>query len=137
MAKAAADKPKPMSKSEVVSSLAESTGLGKKEVVSVLDGLEGLIGTSLGKKGPGVFALPGLIKIQVQTKKATPAKPGINPRTGEAITIKITLITFSAESSINIVVAKGLQCSGSGSSGKYTPDPMLSLSSNLFNDVNF
>ncbi|RLS55530.1 MAG: DNA-binding protein [Planctomycetota bacterium] len=88
MAKAASDKPKPMSKSEVVSTLAESTGLGKKDIVAVLDGLEGLIGTSLGKKGPGVFALPGLIKIQVQTKKATPAKEGINPRTGEKITIK-------------------------------------------------
>jgi DNA-binding protein HU-beta len=88
MAKAATDKPKPMSKSEIVASLAESTGLGKKEVVSVLDGLEGLIGTSLGKKGSGVFALPGLLKIQVQVKKPTPAKEGINPRTGEKITIK-------------------------------------------------
>lgn len=88
MAKAASDKPKPMSKSEIVSSLAESTGLGKKEVVSVLDGLEGLINDSLGKKGPGVFALPGLLKIQVQTKKATPAKEGINPRSGEKIMIK-------------------------------------------------
>jgi nucleoid DNA-binding protein len=88
MAKAASDKPKPMSKSEIVASLAESTGLVKKDVVAVLDGVEALIGSSLGKKGPGVFALPGLLKIQVTLKKATPAKPGINPRTGETITIK-------------------------------------------------
>ena len=88
MAKAASDKPKPMSKSEIVASLAESTGLGKKDVVAVLDGVEALISSSIGKKGPGVFALPGLLKIQVQVKKATPAKEGINPRTGEKITIK-------------------------------------------------
>lgn len=87
MAKAASSKPKPMSKSEIVSSLADSTGLGKKEVVAVLDGLETLIGSAVGKKGPGVFAIPGLLKIQVNTKKATPAKEGINPRTGEKITI--------------------------------------------------
>ena len=57
-------------------------------MVAVLDGIEALIASSLGKKGPGVFALPGLLKIQVQVKKATPAKEGINPRTGEKITIK-------------------------------------------------
>ncbi|RLS44015.1 MAG: DNA-binding protein [Planctomycetota bacterium] len=88
MAKAASDKPKPLSKSEIVTSLAESTSLVKKDVVAVLDGIEALIASSLGKKGPGVFALPGLLKIQVQVKKATPAKEGINPRTGEKITIK-------------------------------------------------
>ena len=88
MAKAASDKPKPLSKSEIVASLAESTSLVKKDVVAVLDGIEALISSSLGKKGPGVFALPGLLKIQVQVKKATPAKEGINPRTGEKITIK-------------------------------------------------
>ncbi len=88
MAKAAADKPKPMSKSEIVSSLAESTGLVKKDVLAVLEGIEGLISHSLGKKGPGVFALPGLLKIQVTLKKATPAKEGINPRDGSKIMIK-------------------------------------------------
>ncbi|MFO1004950.1 MAG: HU family DNA-binding protein [Planctomycetaceae bacterium] len=88
MAKAASDKPKPLSKSEIVAALAESTSLVKKDVVAVLDGIEALISSSLGKKGPGVFALPGLLKIQVQVKKATPAKEGINPRTGEKITIK-------------------------------------------------
>ena len=88
MAKAASDKPKPLSKSEIVAALAESTSLVKKDVVAVLDGIEALISSSLGKTGPGVFALPGLLKIQVQVKKATPAKEGINPRTGEKITIK-------------------------------------------------
>ncbi len=76
MAKAATDKPKPMSKSEIVASLAESTGLGKKEVVSVLDGLEALIGTSLGKKGSGVFALPGLLKIQFRPRSQPPRRKG-------------------------------------------------------------
>ena len=68
---------KPMTKTEILNSLAESTGLGKKEVQSVLDGLGGLIESSIGKKGPGVFTLPGLCKIQVKTKPARPARKNV------------------------------------------------------------
>lgn len=78
---------KPMSKSEIVASIAESTGLEKKAVSSVLDGLEALIGTALAKKGSGTFVVPGLMKIVRVEKKATPAKQGRNPKTGETITI--------------------------------------------------
>jgi hypothetical protein len=35
----------------------------------------------VGKKGPGVFALPGLLKIVVVNKPATPQRTGINPFT--------------------------------------------------------
>lgn len=78
---------KPMSKSEIVASIAESTGMEKKAVTSVLDGLEALIGTALAKKGSGTFVVPGLMKIVRVEKKATPAKQGRNPKTGETITI--------------------------------------------------
>lgn len=78
---------KPMSKSEIVASIAESTALGKKEVTSVLDGLEALIAQALAKKGSGTFVVPGLMKIVRVEKKATPAKQGRNPKTGETITI--------------------------------------------------
>ncbi|MCA9047827.1 MAG: HU family DNA-binding protein [Planctomycetaceae bacterium] len=80
-------KDKPLSKSEILNSLSESTQLSRKDVAAVLDGLEGLIEQSL-TKGSGIFNLPGLLKIYVHAKKATPAREGRNPATGETITIK-------------------------------------------------
>ena len=35
----------------------------------------------MGKKGPGVFALPSLVKIAVVNKPATPQRMGISPFT--------------------------------------------------------
>ena len=78
---------KPMSKAEIVAALAEGSSLSKKVVGDVLDHLEGLVAKSISKKGPGVFALPGLLKIQVVEKKAVPAREGRNPATGEKIQI--------------------------------------------------
>lgn len=83
MAKTAAAKPKPMSKSEVFANLAEKSGVSKKEVATVFDALTSLIGESLGKRGPGTFNVPGLMKITVQHKPATKARKGINPFTGQ------------------------------------------------------
>jgi nucleoid DNA-binding protein len=74
---------KPMSKSDVLNALAQESELSRKQVASVLDALSGLIGKNVGKKGPGVFAVPGLMKITVIHKKATPARKGINPFTKE------------------------------------------------------
>jgi nucleoid DNA-binding protein len=74
---------KPMSKSEILNVLAERTGQSRKEVGSVLDELANLIGESIGKKGPGVFNIPGLMKITVLHKPATKARKGINPFTKE------------------------------------------------------
>jgi nucleoid DNA-binding protein len=79
---------KPATKSATYQKLAEATGLTRKQVTAFFDELTNLIKQELGKKGPGVFNLPGLVKIKRVEKKATPARPGINPRTGEAITIK-------------------------------------------------
>lgn len=72
-AKKAAAKPKAPSKSEVLKSLSESSGLAKKDVVTLLGELEKLIGKTIGKKGPGIFTLPGLLQIKVIQKPATPA----------------------------------------------------------------
>ena len=54
----------------------------------VYDEFDGLIGPSLGKRGPGVFNLPGLLKILVQRKPATKERKGINPFTGEEAIFK-------------------------------------------------
>ena len=72
---------KPMTKSEILSCIAESTELSRKQVSAVFDALGGCIETAIGANGPGVFALPGLMKITVVQKPAVPARMGINPFT--------------------------------------------------------
>ena len=47
-----------------------------------------MIGNELGKKGPGQFVVPGLLKFKVARKPATKAKTGINPFTKEPMTYK-------------------------------------------------
>ena len=69
-AKKAAKPAKPMTKTEILTALAESTDLSKKDVDNVLDELGTLIGKGLGKRGPGVFNLPGLMKVKVIRKPA-------------------------------------------------------------------
>jgi nucleoid DNA-binding protein len=77
MAKSAKD----ATKSEIFASIAQTTELSRKQVASVFEALSGLIETAVGKKGPGVFALPGLAKIVVIQKPAVPKHKGINPFT--------------------------------------------------------
>jgi len=81
MAKAAVKKAP--TKSEIFNNIVESTGLTKKQVTAVFDALGTQIETSLGKRGPGMFTIPGLAKIVVQRKPATKARKGINPFTKE------------------------------------------------------
>ena len=81
-------KAKAATKTVLFQSLADSTGLTKKQVASVLDGLEKFIKDQVGKKGPGLVTLPGLLRIKRVEKPATKARQGRNPQTGETITIK-------------------------------------------------
>jgi nucleoid DNA-binding protein len=69
------------SKGEILTSVAEETGLSRKQVSAVMDSLGAQIAKNLGKKGPGLFVLPGLLKINVIQKPATKARKGINPFT--------------------------------------------------------
>lgn len=85
---AAAARPGPAGKGQVYDALAERTGLGKKEIAGVFAALGELIGKELGKKGPGQFVVPCLLKLKVVRKPATKARPGKDPFTGEAMTIK-------------------------------------------------
>ncbi len=68
-------------KSEILASIAETTELSRKQVASVFEALSGLIKKNVGKKGPGMFVVPGLMKIVVIQKPATKARKGINPFT--------------------------------------------------------
>jgi nucleoid DNA-binding protein len=72
---------KPASKSEVFANIATATGLTKKQVASVFEALTAEITKALGKKGSGVFQIPGLAKIIRKDIPAKPARKGIDPFT--------------------------------------------------------
>ncbi len=77
-----------LSKSQVLTTIAEATELSRKQVGAVFDELESLVARSIGKKGLGEFTLPGLLKITTVKKPAKKARKGINPFTGEETTFK-------------------------------------------------
>jgi len=86
--KSAASANKPMTKSEILSALSESSGFTKKEVAGLLEDLSGLIAKNLKKSGPGIFNIPSLMKVKVVRKPATKARKGINPFTKEETIFK-------------------------------------------------
>jgi nucleoid DNA-binding protein len=102
MAKAAAKKPP--TKTEIYASIAETTGVAKKDVGTVFDALVDEIAKALSKKGSQAFTIPGLCKIVVQHKPAQPAKKGVpNPfKPGE-------LMDVAAKPAKNVVKVRALK----------------------------
>lgn len=76
------------SKTQIINSLAESTGLTKREIAAVLDDLGILMQRHIKKRSAGEFVMPGLFKIQTDKKPAKKARKGINPFTGEETVFK-------------------------------------------------
>jgi nucleoid DNA-binding protein len=103
--KAAAPKAKPATKSEIYASLSEKTNLSKKDIASVFEAMSELIAKDLGKKGPGIFVVPGLLKLKIVDKPATKARPGINPFTKEPTIIKAK----PARKAVKAVLLKSLK----------------------------
>jgi nucleoid DNA-binding protein len=95
-------KAKAATKSEILKSLAEGACLTRKQAAAVLDGLTCMIKDALGKKGVGVFTIPGLVKLRVVHKPATKARKGINPFTGQET-------IFKAKPARNVVKANALK----------------------------
>ncbi len=87
-AKARTSAAKPKTKSQVFTELAERSELSRKQVACMFDGLADMIKKDLGKRGPGIFSVPGLMKIKVVRKPATKARKGTNPFTGEEMMFK-------------------------------------------------
>ena len=77
-----------LTKTQIVGALADSTGLTKKQVSSVLDAMNNLIEGSIKKRGAGEFTIPGMMKITTVRKPAVKARKGINPFTGEETMFK-------------------------------------------------
>ena len=94
-------KAKPLTKTQLTAELAKRAGLEKKQAVAALDALEAIIASELRSKGT-VSPLPGLLKINIARKKATKARMGRNPRTGDPVKI-------SAKPAKNVVRVRTLK----------------------------
>jgi len=77
---------KPLTRSQQIAAIAETTGVSKKDVHSVVDSLEPMIAAHL--KGAGEISVAGLMKIKVIRKPATKARKGVNPFNGEPTIFK-------------------------------------------------
>ena len=88
-------------KSQILATLSDQTGLTKKELGGVFETLGALIGHDL-TKGPGTFTVPGLMKVTVTKKPASKARKGTNPFTGEEM-------TFKAKPARNVVKVRALK----------------------------
>jgi DNA-binding protein HU-beta len=79
-----------MTKSQLMSTMADKTGLAKKDVVAFMDALAELAYAEV--KKDGVFVLPGFGKmVKVQRKE----RMGVNPATGAKIKIAAkTVVKF-------------------------------------------
>lgn len=71
-----------MTKSQILSALAEKTNLAKKDVTTLMDELANLAYSEVKKNGQ--FVVPGFGKMVKVHRKA---RMGVNPATGEKIKI--------------------------------------------------
>ncbi len=92
----------PYTKAKLMAAIGEDTGLTKKEVASVFESLGDHMHRHLKKRSAGTFTLPGLAKFNVVVKKATRARKGINPFTGEET-------TFAAKPARRVVKIRALK----------------------------
>lgn len=73
---------------QILSSIADETGLVKKEVQAVLESLSNLTHRHIMKKGSGEFKIPYMgVKVSRKDKPATKKRMGRNPATGEEMVI--------------------------------------------------
>jgi DNA-binding protein HU-beta len=72
-----------MNKTELVETIAQRTDLSKKDVQSVLDTFEEIVGDIVAK-GKDTLTIPGFLKFE---QVARSARMGRNPQTGESIKV--------------------------------------------------
>jgi predicted flap endonuclease-1-like 5' DNA nuclease len=86
---AAAAKPTPVKerwgKSQILNELSVLAGITRKQASSAIEELGGIIGRHIGKSGPGMFVLPGMLKVSTKKKPAVKAGMRKHPITGEMI----------------------------------------------------
>ncbi|MBL0926689.1 MAG: HU family DNA-binding protein [Phycisphaerales bacterium] len=93
---------KARTKGEVYKTIAAHAGLHHRDVQGVLHVMGSMIAADLSKNGPGVFNVPGMMRVMVQRKPATKAREGVNPFTGEKM-------MFKAKPARNVVKVRPLK----------------------------
>lgn len=89
-------------KSQIITTISETTALSKKEIANVFDALGNLMERHLKRNAAGEFTIPGITKFSVKRKPATKARKGVNPFTGEEM-------MFKAKPACNVVKARPLK----------------------------
>ena len=74
----------------------------KKQAAAALKSMSEMVVNQLGKHGPGEILIPGLLKLNVVVKPATPEREGINPFTKEPM-------TFAAKPAKKVVKARPMK----------------------------
>ena len=92
----------PMTRTEILTHVADATELTKKQVQAVMDELASIMELHVKKRSVGQFTLPGLLKVNVVKKPAKKARKGINPFTGEET-------VFKAKPAQNVVKVRPLK----------------------------
>lgn len=77
-----------MTKSQILTEIADNTQVSKRDVAAVLNELDLIIERHIKKRACGEFLLPGLLKIVTVKKPAVKARKGVNPFTGEEMMFK-------------------------------------------------
>ncbi len=75
-------------KTQIVTAIAESTELSRKDVAAVFSALGGMIEAHMKRRGSGEFTIPDTgVKVRRVKKPARKARMGRNPATGEPMKI--------------------------------------------------
>ena len=90
------------SKSQLLGEIADQIGLKRTDIKEVFESLSNIIERHMSKGGVGEFNMPGLLKCRRIYKKATKARKGINPFTGQET-------TFKAKPARNVVKVRPLK----------------------------
>ena len=98
------DASKPRTKTEIYDEIATATDLTRRQVASVFTSMSDLMKKDLSSRGPGVFAVPGLMKVVRVSKPRRPARKGVpNPfRPGE-------LMDVAAKPASNVVKVRPMK----------------------------
>ena len=97
---------KKQTKAQILAEISSNTGLAKNEVKNMFAALKNLVERSIRGKGYGEIIIPELaIKVRRIQKKATKARMGRNPFTGEEIQIPAK----PARKSVKATALKGLK----------------------------
>ncbi|MGE3318622.1 MAG: HU family DNA-binding protein [Candidatus Berkiella sp.] len=94
------------SKSQIYAEIAEMTNISKNDVKGVIAAIRNMIERHVKPKGSGEIVIPDLgIKVRRISKKATKARMGRNPFTGE----EIQIAAKPARKSVKVSAMKSLK----------------------------